>query len=82
MYDFFNGLEKLKSREKAKLCYMDPDSFIVHIKREDIYLNMKQGSMLQIKNQNDHYPKEKSRKAIRLMKDGSGGKIIAFCIEV
>ena len=36
----FNGLEKLKSREKAKLCYMDPDSFIVHIKREDIYLNI------------------------------------------
>ena len=38
--------------------------------------------MLQIMNQKDHYPEEKSKKAIKLMKDGSGGKIIAFCLEV
>ena len=28
---------KLKYDEKAKLCYMDTDSFIVYIKPDDIY---------------------------------------------
>ena len=32
--------------------------------------------MLQIKNQADHYLKEKIKKAIGLMKDESGGKIM------
>ena len=26
--------------KKAKLCYMDPDSFIVYIKTDDIYNNI------------------------------------------
>ena len=28
---------KPKYRGKAKLCYMDTDSFIIHIKTEDFY---------------------------------------------
>ena len=28
---------KLKYREKARLCYTDTDSFIIHIKTEDFY---------------------------------------------
>ena len=28
---------KLEYREKAKLCYMDTDSFMIYVKTEDIY---------------------------------------------
>ena len=31
---------KLKYREKAKLCYVDKNSFIVYIKTEDIYVDI------------------------------------------
>ena len=31
---------KLKYGEKAKLCYMDTDSFMAYIKTEDIYVDI------------------------------------------
>ena len=37
MYEFWYDYVKLKYGEKAKLCYMDTDSFIVYIKQM-IYL--------------------------------------------
>ena len=37
MYDFWCDFVKPKYDEKAKLCYMDTDSFIVHIKTDNIY---------------------------------------------
>ena len=37
MYEFWYDYVKLKYGEKAKLCYMDTDSFIVYIKTDDIY---------------------------------------------
>ena len=37
MYEIWYDYIKLKYREKAKLCYMDTDSFIAYIKTEDIY---------------------------------------------
>ena len=37
MYEFWYDYIKLKYGEKLKLRYMDTDSFIVHVKREDIY---------------------------------------------
>ena len=40
MYEFCYDYMKPKQREKAKLCYMDADSFIVHIKTEDIYTDL------------------------------------------
>ena len=33
MYEFWYDYLKLKYGEKAKLCYMDTDSFIVYIKQ-------------------------------------------------
>ena len=37
MYDFWYIYVKPKFCKKAKLCYMDTDSFIVNIKTDDIY---------------------------------------------
>ena len=35
-YDYMDS----KYGERAKLCYMDTDSFIVYIKTEDIYIDI------------------------------------------
>ena len=37
MYEFWHDYIKPKYREKAKLCYMDTDSFVIHIKIADFY---------------------------------------------
>ena len=37
MYEFWYDYVKPKYHEKAKLCYMDPDNFIVYIKIDYIY---------------------------------------------
>ena len=37
MYDFWYDYIKSKYQDKAKLCYMDTDSFIIHIRTEDFY---------------------------------------------
>ena len=37
MHEFWYEYVKTKYDEKAKLCYMDTDSFIVYIKTDDIY---------------------------------------------
>ena len=37
MYEFWYDYLKPKYGEKAKLCYMDTDSFIIHIETEDFY---------------------------------------------
>ena len=36
-YEFWYDYIKPKYQDKAKLCYMDTDSFAIHIKTEDIY---------------------------------------------
>ena len=37
MYEFWYDYIKPKYQNNAKLCYMDIDSFIVHIKTEGLY---------------------------------------------
>ena len=37
MYEFWYDYIKPKYGEKAKLCYMGTDSFIIHVKTDDIY---------------------------------------------
>ena len=63
MYEFWYHYVKLKYSEKAKLCYMDTDSFIVYTKT-DIFIKilqkmLKLDLMLQIINQTEHCLKEK-----------------------
>ena len=40
MYEFWYDYIKPKYTEKAKLCYMDTDSFVVYIKTDDLYIDM------------------------------------------
>ena len=37
MYEFWYDYVKPKYSDNAKLCYMDTDSFIMHLKTEDFY---------------------------------------------
>ena len=37
MYEFWYGYVKPKYGENTKVCYMVTDSFIVHVKTDDIY---------------------------------------------
>ena len=37
MYKFWYDFIKPKYEDRAKLCYTDTDSFIIHIKAEDFY---------------------------------------------
>ena len=37
MYEFCYDYVKIKYEDKARLCYMDTDSFVVNIKAKDFY---------------------------------------------
>ena len=41
MYEFWYDYVKPNHGEKAKLCYMDTDSFIVYIATEDVYSDIR-----------------------------------------
>ena len=40
MYEFWYDYVKPKYREKAELCHLDTDSFILYIKMGDIYADI------------------------------------------
>ena len=80
IYEFWHDYVKPKYCEKAKLCYMDADSFIVYIKTNDIYQVI--GEDVESKFDTSNYeldrpfPKGKNKKVIELMKDELSGKIM------
>ena len=37
MYEFWQNYVKAKYQDKAKLCYMDSDNFVIHIKTDNFY---------------------------------------------
>ena len=46
MYEFWYNYIKPKYRDKARLCYMDTDSFVIYIKTEDFYKGMMKRIMM------------------------------------
>ena len=42
MYEFWYDYVKPKYGENTKLCYMDTDSFIVHVKTEDVHKDIEE----------------------------------------
>ena len=65
---------------KLKLCYMDTDSFILHVKTEDFYKYIADDVEKRFDTSNYDVnrpvPQGKNKKVIGLMKDELGGKIM------
>ena len=65
MYEYWYDYVKPKYGENAKLCYMDTDSFIVHVKTDDIYKDIVEDVETRFDTSNfeiDHYLKEQMKK--------------------
>ena len=87
MYEFWYDYIKPKNRwnciqGKAKLCYMDTDSFVIHIKTEYLYediANDDEKSFATSNYDEDEkrpLPISKNKKVIGLFKDELGGKVM------
>ena len=80
MYEFWYDYVKIKYQDKARLCYMDKDSFVVNIKTKDFYKDISQGVNKRFDTSNYTFarplPTGINKKVIGLMKDELGGDII------
>ena len=80
MYEFWYGYVKIKYEDKARLCYMDTDSFVVNFKTKDFYKDISQDVNKRFDTSNYTFdrpvPTEINKKVIGLMKDELGGDII------
>ena len=80
MYKFWYDYIKPKYGENAKLCYMDKDSSIVHVKADDIYEDFAKDGETKFDTLNfeieQPLPKGKKKKVMGVMKDELGGQII------
>ena len=80
MYEFWYDYMKPKYGDNVKLCYMDTDSFIMHIKTEDFYKDIADDVEKRFDTTNCEInrplPIGKNKKVIGLMKDELGRKIM------
>ena len=80
MYEFWYNYMKPKYADNVKLCNIDTDSFIMHIKTEDFYKDIADDveKRFDISNYevNIPLPAGKNKKVIGLMKEELGGKIM------
>ena len=88
MYEFWYDYIKPKYEDVAKLCYVDTDSFIIHIKIEDFYEHIADDVERRFDtynyDENDKRPLsiDKNKKVVGLFKDELGGKIMKeFCVN-
>ena len=80
MHEFWYDYIKPKYWGRAKLCYTDTVSFIIHIKAEDFYEDIADVKWFNTSNYDEHdkrlLPIGKNKKVIGLFKDELGGKIM------
>ena len=82
MYKFWYDCFKPRYGDKAKLCYKDTDSFIIHIITEDVFEDI--SNDVESWHDTSHYdendkgplPIDKNKKVIGLFKDELGGRIM------
>ena len=86
MYEFWYDYMKPKYSDNVKLCYMDTDSFIMHIKTEDFYKDIDNDVEKRFGTSNYEVnrplPTGENKKVIGLMKDELGGKIVTECVAL
>ena len=86
MYEFWYDYIKPKYQDKAKLCYMDTDSFIIHIKTENFYKDIANdvgkwfdtsyySECNSVEEDKRPLPIGKNKKVIGFFKDELGGKL-------
>ena len=82
MYKFWYDYIQPKYKDRVKLCYLDTDSFIIHIKTEDFYEDIaddfeKWFDTLNYSNDDNRLlPIGRNKKVISLFKGELGGKIM------
>ena len=82
MYEFWYDYIKPKHQGKAKLCYMDTDSFINHVETEDFYKDIANDfekcfdTSNYVENDKKPLPVSKNKKVIGPFKDELGVKIM------
>ena len=88
MYEFWYAYIRPKYGDKAKLCYIDTDSFVVHIKTEDFFEDISNNVEKWFDtcnyDQNDKItlPIGKNKKVPGLFKDELGGKNITEALAL
>ena len=76
MHKFWYDYIKPKYEDRAKLCYTDTDSCIIHFITEDLFVDVSD----EFQNDKRPLPIGKNKKVIGLLKDELGGKIMKeFC---
>ena len=86
IYEFWYDYIKPKYGDKARLCYMDTDSFVIYIETEDFFNDIAGNverwfdtSNCDVKDKRP-FPIGKNKKKIGMFKDEFGGKIMTeFC---
>ena len=86
MYEFWYDYMKPKYNDDVKLCYMDTDNCVMHIKTNDFYKDIYDDVDNRFDTSNYEVkrplPKGKNKKVIGLMKDELGGEIITEFIAL
>ena len=88
MYEFWYNYIERKYGDNARLCYVDTDSFIIHIETEDFYKDIAGDvekwfdTSAYDKNDNRALPIGKNKKVIGLFKDELGRKVVTEFIAL
>ena len=88
MYEFWYGYIKPKYGERAKLCYTDTNSFVIHIKTEDFFEDISNDveKWFDTSNYDEKderlLPIGKNKRIPGIFKDELGGKIMVEVVAL